>query len=86
MAPRDPARGLPPQVDAFIQAVAPFELVQAEVIMLLNAAPRSLVELHLIVEECEERLDAAQRQQLLQLCVGLTRGDAVSDTPLGSAV
>ena len=40
----------------FMRAMEPFGLTQAEVLNLVNTRPRSLVEVHLIVEECEERL------------------------------
>ena len=46
----------------------PFGLTQAEVLNLVNTRPRSLVEVHLIVEECEERLTQQQRTELLRRC------------------
>eukprot|EP00962_Isochrysis_galbana_P002880 scaffold795_cov115-Isochrysis_galbana.AAC.4 len=52
----------------FIDALAPFPLTRSEELMLVNARPRSLVEIHLIVEECEERLNDEQTQKILALC------------------
>jgi len=55
-------------IAAFLAAVQPYELTRAEILMLTNTQPRSLVEIHLIVEECEERLTPEQRMELLNLC------------------
>ena len=62
-------------IRAFTDAVAPFQLTRAEVLSLVNTQPRSLVEIHLIVEECDERLSAEQTQELLDLCAGLSATD-----------
>ena len=59
-------------IQAFAAAVQKFKLTQAEVISLINAQPGSRVEIHLIVEECEERLGEDQVGELLQLCNALT--------------
>ena len=52
----------------FTTAVAKFNLTQAEMISLVNTAPRSRVEVYLIIEECEERLSPDSVAELLQLC------------------
>ena len=54
-----------------------FELTDAEILQLVSNQPRSLVEIHLIVEECEERLTQEQEQvqTLLKLCYTLTEED-----------
>lgn len=52
-----------------------FELTGAEILQLVSNQPRSLVEIHLIVEECEERLTQEQVQTLLKLCYTLTEED-----------
>ena len=57
---------------AFMAAVHRFKLTQAEVVSLINAQPCSRVEIHLIVEECEERLSEEQVGELLQLCSELS--------------
>lgn len=44
-----------------------FELTKAELLQVMNLRPASLVEIHLIVEDCEDRLDEGRIQQLLQL-------------------
>ena len=56
----------------FMKACEPFGLKRAEVLNLVNEQPNTLVEIHLIVEECEERLSAEQVQHLLDTCVMLS--------------
>ena len=51
---------------AFQQAVQPFKLTQMECLSFVNMPPCSIVEIHLLVEECEERLTSEQTQQLLE--------------------
>lgn len=57
-----------------------FELTDAEILQLVNCQPRSLVEIHLIVEECEERLTPEQAQDLLELCYTLSVEPAPAET------
>lgn len=45
----------------------PFKLTRAELVQVLNLAPASEVEVHLIVEECEERLQEEQMAAFLQV-------------------
>jgi len=45
----------------------PFGLTRAEVLQVINLAPCSAVEVHLIVDECEERLSEEQVTQLLEV-------------------
>eukprot|EP00310_Coccolithus_braarudii_P019301 CAMPEP_0183350144 /NCGR_PEP_ID=MMETSP0164_2-20130417/17027_1 /TAXON_ID=221442 /ORGANISM="Coccolithus pelagicus ssp braarudi, Strain PLY182g" /LENGTH=140 /DNA_ID=CAMNT_0025522019 /DNA_START=51 /DNA_END=473 /DNA_ORIENTATION=+ len=61
------------RIEAFLAAVKPFKLTQVETIVLLNMLPRSLVEIHLVVEECEERLTEDEREMLLDLCEELRK-------------
>lgn len=58
-------------IATFVEAVRPFSLTYAETISLVNLQPRSVVEIYLIVEECEERLSHDDTTKLLQLCQGL---------------
>ena len=73
---RQPETGVAGQtrerVAAFMEATGRFELTRAEVLMLVNLQPRTTVEIHLIVEECEERLTAEQTNELLALCAELS--------------
>jgi DNA-directed RNA polymerase subunit F len=55
-------------ISRFVDAVAPFKLTRAEELMLINTRPRSLVEIHLIVDQCDERLQPEQAQEVLELC------------------
>eukprot|EP00095_Tigriopus_kingsejongensis_P001069 snap_masked-scaffold631_size122145-processed-gene-0.26 protein:Tk01069 transcript:snap_masked-scaffold631_size122145-processed-gene-0.26-mRNA-1 annotation:"calcitonin gene-related peptide-receptor component protein" len=51
----------------FLEAVKPFGLSESEVLQLANQVPSSDVELHLLIEECEERLSEAQIERLLEI-------------------
>ena len=46
---------------------ARFSLGKVEQLQLLNLRPRSAVEVHMIVEDCEERLSEEQVQDILDL-------------------
>ena len=52
-------------IATFMKACEPFDLKHAEILNLVNEQPGTLVEIHLIVEECEERLTQDQVQELL---------------------
>ena len=52
----------------FMEAVKPFELTRMETQACINTPPSSIVEVHLLVEECEERLDQDRVRELLVLC------------------
>ena len=69
-------------IAAFMKACEPFRLKRAEVLNLINEQPQTLVEIHLIVEECEERLSQDQTQQLLDtvavlIAAGASRANGV---------
>eukprot|EP00908_Phaeocystis_cordata_P023969 Transcript_6435.p2 GENE.Transcript_6435~~Transcript_6435.p2 ORF type:complete len:174 (-),score=62.09 Transcript_6435:430-894(-) len=63
-------------IAAFMKACEPFRLKRAEVLNLINEQPQTLVEIHLIVEECEERLSQDQTQQLLDTVAVLVAAGA----------
>ncbi len=48
------------QVRSFLSRLSPFGLTKNEKLMLLNHAPKSELEIHLLVEESEERLTDEQ--------------------------
>ena len=52
-------------IAAFIAAVGPYNLKHAEVLNLINEQPKTLVEVHLIVEDAEERLPGDLALELL---------------------
>ena len=52
----------------FMEAVQPFELTHMEMLALANTPPASIVEVHLLVEECEERLSPERVLDLLRIC------------------
>ena len=66
---------------AFQQAITPFKLTRMEALALVNTPPNSLVEVHLLVEECEERLKGDEIWALLNLCRRLLL-DAPVDQPV----
>ena len=43
-------------------------VTRAEALQLINCNPQSVVEIHLVVEECEERLSQEEVRSLLGLC------------------
>ena len=44
------------------------ELTKSEALQLVNSKPRTLVELHTLVEQIDSRLNAEEQEDLLQLC------------------
>lgn len=55
-------------IRSFIEAVKPFNLTRMETFSLVNTPPRSVVEVHLLIEEAEERLSDDDVRTLLRLC------------------
>lgn len=45
----------------------PFELEKAEILQLINVAPRSLPVLFNTIEECDQRLTDEQMEEILEL-------------------
>ena len=50
-----------------LEALKEYPLTRAERLQLVNLWPKSLVDIYLIVEECEERFDEAKVEELLQV-------------------
>ncbi|RUP45639.1 HRDC-like protein [Jimgerdemannia flammicorona] len=57
----------PEQIEAFLTALDHWKLTKAEKLQILNLRTKSMVELHLIIEECEERFTEEQLEELLQI-------------------
>ncbi|ORY94684.1 HRDC-like protein [Syncephalastrum racemosum] len=55
----------PQQIEAFLESMEPYKLTRAEKLQLLNLRPRSVVEIYIIVEECEERFTEEEVEQIL---------------------
>ena len=63
------------KVCAFMKEMTRFNLTQSEKLMILNHCPESAVEIHLFVEESEERLSEAQAEDILNLVKTILRGE-----------
>ncbi|KAK9767783.1 hypothetical protein K7432_002119 [Basidiobolus ranarum] len=55
------------QLTNFLEAVKSYGLTRAEKLQILNLRPRSAVEIHLLIEECEERFSQERLEELIQL-------------------
>lgn len=53
------------QILAFLNHFKEVPLTKAEKLQIINLQPKSILELHLIVEECEERFDETQLNEIL---------------------
>ena len=67
-------------IEDFLMALGPFKLTRAEKLQLLNLRPTTAVEVHLIVEECEERLTEEQVDDLIKVVAEKLPGPADEDT------
>ncbi|KAH8547554.1 HRDC-like protein [Umbelopsis sp. PMI_123] len=55
------------QVLAFLEAMKKWQLTKAEKLQILNLRPKTPVELHILIEECEERYSGEQLEELLEI-------------------
>ncbi|KAL6047005.1 DNA-directed RNA polymerase III subunit RPC9 [Balamuthia mandrillaris] len=55
------------QVAECVRRLSPFHLTKAEMLQVLNLSPKSEVEVHLIVEDCVDRLTSEQVTELLDV-------------------
>ncbi|CAO3675279.1 unnamed protein product [Umbelopsis vinacea] len=63
------------QVYNFLNAMKRWELTKAEKLQILNLRPKTPVELHILIEECEERYSPEQLEELLELILQLLPRD-----------
>lgn len=56
----------PESVQEFLLKVEKFSLTKAERLQVLNLRPSTVVEVHLIVEDCEERMSSSTVDELLE--------------------
>jgi hypothetical protein len=54
-------------VARFLHELARFQLTKAERLVLVNLRPRTLVEFHAVVEECEERFGEDEIETILAI-------------------
>ncbi|KAJ1979686.1 hypothetical protein H4R35_001419 [Dimargaris xerosporica] len=50
-----------------IEALEPFQLTKAEKLQLINLCPQSLVDIYVLIEECEERFAEDQLEEMLAI-------------------
>ncbi|KAK9901592.1 hypothetical protein WJX75_003813 [Coccomyxa subellipsoidea] len=62
--PHSPTRE---ELQAFFDDLKPFNLSRGEILQIANSRPAVLVEIHLIVDDCEQRLSPEQQDELLAL-------------------
>lgn len=60
------ARQTPAHVTNFMEAAKPFSLTKAEKLQLLNSRPTCLVEVYLMVEEADERLNVEELMKTVE--------------------
>ena len=63
------------KVQVFMREMNQFNLTQSEKLMILNHCPESAVEIHLFVEESEERLSEEQADAILKLVKTILKGE-----------
>ena len=62
------------ELQALAAEVKAFGLTRAEAQQLLDLRPSTLVELHLVISDCEARLEPERLEELLALVVQRLRG------------
>ncbi|XP_062522761.1 DNA-directed RNA polymerase III subunit RPC9-like [Corticium candelabrum] len=67
----------PQIIKDFLTALHPFKLTRAEKLQLLNLRPTTAVEIHSIIEECEERLSEDQVDEVMKIVGDVLPGVAV---------
>ncbi|KAJ2756363.1 hypothetical protein GGH94_002538 [Coemansia aciculifera] len=55
------------QILALKKGLAGFDLTKAEVLQIINLRPKKQVELYLIIEECEERFESKDVEDILRV-------------------
>ncbi|PIA16139.1 hypothetical protein COEREDRAFT_81573 [Coemansia reversa NRRL 1564] len=68
------------QIIALKQQLGGLDLTKAEIMQIINHRPKSLVELHLIVEECDERFSVEELERIVETILEtLPYGEAEND-------
>ncbi|KAJ2488420.1 hypothetical protein IWW47_005389 [Coemansia sp. RSA 2052] len=68
------------QIAALKKGLAECDLTKAEVLQIINLRPKRVVELHLIIEECEERFEMEDLEYILdEVKAALPRADDDKD-------
>ncbi|RKP06630.1 RNA polymerase II, partial [Thamnocephalis sphaerospora] len=57
----------PEQVAELMSALSQFALTKAERLQILNLRPRQAVEIHMLIEECDERFEMNTLEAMLEL-------------------
>ncbi|KAJ2875420.1 hypothetical protein FB639_003998 [Coemansia asiatica] len=68
------------QISELKKTLAEYELTKAEILQIINLRPKTPVELHFIIEECDERFGMEDLEQLAEIVVNsLPRDDGVEE-------
>lgn len=54
-------------ISVFLTKLKPFALTRAEKVQIINTRPCNIVTLHVVIEECEERFNQEQLEQILEI-------------------
>ncbi|CAM0141319.1 hypothetical protein VKS41_003979 [Umbelopsis sp. WA50703] len=63
------------QVAAFLEEMKTWRLTKGEKLQILNLRPKTPVDLHILIEECEERYGPEELEQFLELILKLLPRD-----------
>ncbi|KAI4234517.1 MAG: hypothetical protein L6R40_006722 [Gallowayella cf. fulva] len=63
------------QIKQLVRELGKYNLTKAEVLMIVNAAPRELTHLDCVVEELDERLGDAEQEELLAVVGRIVEGE-----------
>lgn len=56
-----------PQIESMLTQLSKCKLSKTERLQLINLLPKSLVEFHAVVEECEERFSVQEMESILSI-------------------
>ncbi|XP_043254461.1 DNA-directed RNA polymerase III subunit RPC9 isoform X2 [Colletes gigas] len=72
-------RQSPEKIKDFLKAIEPYKLTKCEKLTLLNVCPKTALEIQLIVEDSEDRLNDEEVESLLQVITSILGEDEQAD-------